>query len=133
MKIEHFAINVEEPLDMAEWYKKHLRLNIVKQSKEAPFMTFMADDSGRVMIEIYKNPADQVPDYKNMDPLIVHIAYVSKDPAEDKERLVKAGATLVSEDHLDDGSHLVMLRDPWGVCIQLCKRGTPMLTEKEVR
>jgi catechol-2,3-dioxygenase len=132
MKIEHFAINVEEPIDMAEWYKKHLGLNIVKQSKEAPFMTFMADDSGRVMIEIYKNPADEVPDYKNMDPLIVHIAYVSKDPAEDKERLVKAGATVVSDDHLDDGSHLVMLRDPWGVCIQLCKRGTPMLTDQDL-
>ncbi len=132
MKIEHFAINVEEPVDMAEWYKKNLGLNIVKQSKEAPFMTFMADDSGRVMIEIYKNPADEVPDYKNMDPLIVHIAYVSKDPAEDKERLLDAGATLVSDDLLDDGSHLVMLRDPWGVCIQLCKRGTPMLTEEEL-
>ncbi len=95
-------------------------------------MTFMADDSGRVMLEIYKNPADQVPDYKNMDPLIVHIAYVSEDPTKDRERLEEAGATVVSDEHLEDGSHLVMMRDPWGVCIQLCKRGTPMLAEEEI-
>ncbi|MEX0844615.1 MAG: VOC family protein [Balneolaceae bacterium] len=131
MKIEHFAINVKEPLAMAEWYEKNIGLNIVKQSKEAPFMTFMADDSGRVMIEIYNNPPDNVPDYKNMNPLLVHIAYVSEDPTDDKNRLVEAGATVISDEHLDDGSHLVMLRDPWGVCIQLCKRGTPMLAEKE--
>ncbi|SMO64094.1 VOC family protein [Gracilimonas mengyeensis] len=133
MKIEHFAINVEEPLAMADWYKKHMGLNIEKQQNEAPFMTFLADKSGRVMLEIYKNPADQVPDYKNMDPLIVHIAYVSEDPTKDRERLEEAGASVVSDEHLEDGSHLVMMRDPWGVCIQLCKRGTPMLAKQERR
>lgn len=127
MKIEHFAINVEEPLAMAEWYEKYMGMEIVKQSKEAPYMTFLADDSGQVMIEIYKNPADEVPDYKNMNPLIVHLAFVSDQPDEDKNRLVDAGASVESDEHLEDGSHLVMLRDPWGVCIQLCKRGKPMI------
>jgi glyoxylase I family protein len=40
---------------------------------------------------------------------------------------MKAGASLADEIRLADGSHLVMLRDPWGLAIQLCKRGTPML------
>lgn len=127
MKIEHFAINVEEPLAMADWYVENMGLNVVKQEKEAPYTAFMADESGRVMLEIYNNPPDEVPDYRNMDPLLVHIAYVAEDPAKDKKRLVEAGATVVSDDRLDDGSHLVMLRDPWGICIQLCKRGVPML------
>ncbi|MCC5906041.1 MAG: VOC family protein [Balneolaceae bacterium] len=131
MKIEHFAINVENPLEMAEWYVKEMGLKIVNQSEIAPFTTFLADDSERVMIEIYKNPADQVPDYRNMDPLLLHLAFVSEDPAKDKDRLLQKGAALVSDDLLDDGSHLVMLRDPWGICIQLCKRGTPMLAKKE--
>lgn len=131
MKIEHFAINVENPLEMADWYVDHLGMKVVRQDKTEPYMTFLADDSGRVMIEIYKNPVDEVPDYRNMNPLIVHIAYVSENPTKDKDRLVKAGAKVESDDHLDDGSHLVMLRDPWGVCIQLCKRGTPMLTKVE--
>ena len=131
MKIEHFAINVEEPVAMADWYVDHLGMKVVKQSKEAPYTTFMADESGRVMIEIYKNPADQVPDYHKMDPLILHLAFVSKDTEKDKQRLEKAGAGLVSDEQLKDGSQIVMMRDPWGLAIQFCKRGVPMLAENE--
>ncbi|MEX0772663.1 MAG: VOC family protein [Balneolales bacterium] len=131
MKIEHFAINVEQPQAMSDWYERYMGLNVVKKSDQAPYMTFLADDSGRVMIEIYKNPADQVPDYKVMDPLVLHLAFVSEDPVKDKERLLKGGATLVSDELLKDGSHLVMLRDPWGLALQLCKRNTPMLAEGE--
>ena len=131
MKIEHFAINVENPVEMADWYAETMGLKVVSQIQKPPFTSFLADDSDRVMIEIYNNPADQVPDYRNMDPLLLHLAFVSQDPEMDKNRLVKAGAEVVSNDRLDDGSHLIMLRDPWGVCIQLCKRGTPMLAKKE--
>lgn len=131
MKIEHVALNVKDPLSMADWYVKNLGLEIVKQSNDSPYMTFLSDDSGRVMIEIYNNPVDEVPDYRNMNPLIMHLAYVSEDPDLDKSRLVKSGATVVSDDRLADGSHLVMLRDPWGVCIQLCKRANSMLRMKE--
>jgi len=52
---------------------------------------------------------------------------VSADPDADTKTLVSAGATLVQDLHLDDGSHLVMLRDPWGLALQLCKRAVPML------
>jgi glyoxylase I family protein len=131
MKIEHFAINVEDPRAMARWYEVNLGMTVVRQSQDKPAMTFLADDSGRVMIEIYNNPAGLVPDYKSMDPLILHIAFVSLDPAYDRDRLLRAGASLVSDDHLDDGSQLVMMRDPWGLAIQFCKRGTPMLAESE--
>lgn len=129
MKIEHFALNVEEPLAMADWYVDNLGLKIVKQEKESPYMTFLADNSGRVMIEVYNNPADQVPDYYSMDPLILHLALVSEDPGVDKKRLIEAGAEEVSDDILEDGSHLVMMRDPWGLALQLCQRAVPMLKE----
>lgn len=127
MKIEHFALNVEDPLAMAAWYVDTLGLSIVRQMKEEPYTTFMADSSGRVMIEIYHNPVDEVPPYREMNPLLVHLAFVSAEPEEDKNRLLTAGASLVNEQHLEDGSHLVMLRDPWGLAIQLCKRRKPML------
>lgn len=133
MKLEHFALNVEEPVAMAEWYVEYLGLQVVRQMKEPPYTAFLADTSGRIMIEIYKNPADEVPAYRNMDPLLVHLAFVSAQPEEDKERLLKAGASLVTEQHLKDGSHLIMMRDPWGLAVQLCKRGVPMLTEIEQR
>ena len=128
MKLEHFAVNVEDPVEMATWYVKNLGMVIVKQQENAPFMTFLADDSGQIMIEIYTNPANEVPDYRSMNPLIIHLAFVSDDPAADKIRLVNAGAVAVSDDILEDGSHLVMMRDPWGLAIQLCRRAVPMLS-----
>ena len=127
MKIEHFAINVSDPVKIAQWYVDHLGMKVVHMFDIEPFTHFLADESGDVMIEIYNNPPDQVPDYKNMDPLICHLAFVSDDPTHDKERLIKAGATLDSELNLPDGTHLIMMKDPWGLAIQLCKRAKPML------
>lgn len=127
MKLEHFALNVVDPVATAAWYVKHLGLRIVLQKAEAPYTHFLADSSGKVLLEIYNNPPDQVPPYAEMDPLLLHIAFVSVDPEADKAALLDAGATLVEEILFDDGSHLVMLRDPWGLPLQLCKRRTPML------
>ncbi|HLW21019.1 MAG TPA: VOC family protein [Cyclobacteriaceae bacterium] len=127
MKFEHFALNVAQPRAMCDWYKANLGLSVVRKAEESPFMTFLADDSGTIMLEIYNNPAAAVLEFQELHPLMVHLAFVSKDPKEDKQRLIKAGAQLVSDEVLEDGSHLVMLRDPWGLAIQLCKRAIPML------
>lgn len=127
MKLEHFAINVEHPQAMSDWYEKHLGLTVVRKMDRAPFMTFLADDSDTIMLEIYKNPEAPVFEYYRLHPLMLHLAFVSENPKEDKERLIQAGAELVSDDTLPDGSQLVMLRDPWGLAIQLCKRAQPML------
>lgn len=127
MKIEHFALNVQDPVKMREWYNEYLGLTVIKAMNEAPYTTFMADSSGNVMVEFYCNPKAEVPDYSKMNPLLVHLAFVSDDPDRDKDRLLAAGATLVSDQHLDDGSHLIMLRDPWGLSLQLCKRAKRML------
>ncbi len=127
MKLEHVAINVKEPLKMAEWYEKHLGLVPVKKMAEPPFMVFLADDSGAVMLEIYANPKGETLAFRELHPLTVHLAFVSENPGEDKRRIVQAGAEVVSDDVLEDGSRVVMLRDPWGVAIQLCKRTHPML------
>lgn len=127
MKLEHFALNVVDPVAMAKWYVEHTGLRIVRQVEEAPYTHFLADSSGTILLEIYNNPPDQVPPYSTMDPLLVHVAFVSLDPEADKIALLAAGATLVEELHFDDGSHLIMLRDPWGLALQLCKRGVSML------
>jgi len=132
MKLEHFALNVEEPWQMSAWYVTNLGLKVVRQMVEAPYTTFLADDSGRIMIEIYNKPANEVPPYRDMNPLLVHLAFVSDNPEEDKNKLLAAGASLETDQHLEDGSHLVMLRDPWGLAVQLCKRGIPMLAEAEL-
>jgi len=127
MKLEHVALNVSDPVAMASWYTRHLGLEIVRGQETAPYTHFLRDSGGNMMIEIYKNPPDQVPDYGKMNPLVLHVAFVTLDPDKDKARLLEAGATGVQDETLADGSRIVMLRDPWGLAIQLCKRAKPML------
>ncbi|NHE56344.1 VOC family protein [Cyclobacterium plantarum] len=127
MKIEHLALNVHHPQAISDWYEENLGLTVVKKMDKAPYMTFLADDSGKVMIELYQNAKASVLDYANLNPLMLHLAFVSENPDDEKKRLVAAGAELISDDTLDDGTRLLMLRDPWGLAIQFCKRAKPML------
>jgi catechol 2,3-dioxygenase-like lactoylglutathione lyase family enzyme len=127
MKMEHVALNVSDPVAMAAWYQEHLGFEIVRSMAVPPYTTFLRESGGAMMIEVYHNPPDQVPPYGEMNPLLLHLAFVSVAPGVDKEALLAAGATLVKEEHLADGSYLVMMRDPWGLAIQLCRRGKPML------
>jgi hypothetical protein len=62
-----------------------------------------------------------------MHPLLFHLAIKSSDAVADSKRPAAAGATVVEEVRLDDGSQLVMMRDPWGLALQLCQRATSLL------
>lgn len=127
MKMEHVALNVSEPLAMAAWYRDHMGFEIVRSMATPPFTHFLRETAGTMMIEIYLNPPDEVPRYAGMNPLLLHLAFVSADPEKDKSRLIAAGATFVEEQRPAPGTHLVILRDPWGLAIQLVKRDKPLL------
>lgn len=128
MKIEHVAINVEDPLQMARWYVEHLGFTVKRRVMEAPWAHFLADDSGTVMIEIYGNDSVPLPDYRAMHPGILHLAIVSDNVDADVERLTSAGASLDGEiQRLPNGDVMTFLRDPWGFTLQLVKRGQPMI------
>jgi len=127
-KIEHFAVVVKDPPAVAGWYAEHLGFTIKRAMDTAPFGHFLADASGGVMLELYNNPAVTVPDYASMDPLVLHIAFCSDDVAADYERLIAAGASGVdAPTDLPTGDTVAMLRDPWGLAIQLVKRAEPMV------
>jgi len=125
MKFEHYALNVPQPAEMARWYVEHLGFQIVRSSGDEREVHFLADETGRVVVEIYRNPAGPTHDFPAMHPLSFHAAVVSADARADSARLQAAGATLVVEEALPDGSLLIMLRDPWGVPLQLCQRARP--------
>ena len=128
MKIEHVAFNVEDPAAMGRWYVEHLGFHIKRQITEPPYTQFLADDSGTVMIEIYGNPNAPVPDYRQMNPFVLHLALVSHNVEADILRLTAAGAKQVGETQsTPDGDQLAMLQDPWGLTVQLVKRRTPMV------
>ncbi|AOS44478.1 Glyoxalase-like domain protein [Lacunisphaera limnophila] len=125
MRFEHFALNVPDVRAAAAWYGAHLGLVVVRARTEAPYTHFLADDSGRVFLEIYSNPADPLPDYTLQHPLRVHFAFAVTDAQAEQRRLEQAGARLVVAEESADGSRLIMLRDPWGVPVQLCQRAVP--------
>jgi len=127
LRIEHTAFTVADPEAVADWYVEHLGMRVVRRVGDAARTLFLADAAGSTMIEIYNNPISPVPDYASMHPLQLHIAFVADEPEAATSALIAAGATMFEEKRLDDGSHLVMLRDPWGLPIQLCRRGTPLL------
>jgi glyoxylase I family protein len=127
LNVEHVACNVSDPAAMAAWYVEHLGMRIVRQVAAPPYIHFLADANGRAVVEIYSNPADPVPDYASMHPLRFHLAFAANDIDADKAALIAAGATMVDEQTTADGSRLTMLRDPWGLALQLCKRTTPLL------
>jgi glyoxylase I family protein len=128
MRIEHAGIQVKEPGAMGDWYVKHMGFAI-KRAIESPVPTrFIADASGKVMLEIYNNPKVPPPDLWKADPLYLHIAFTCDDVPGTMKRLIEAGATKLTEPETTPaGDVLAFLRDPWGLAIQLCYRKNPMV------
>lgn len=125
MKFEHFALNVPDPRAQAQWYVQHLGFTVARSRPDAPFTHFLADETGRTIVEFYANTTVTLPDYAALPPLNFHLAVVAVDARAERARLERAGATLVREEPQPDGSVLIMMRDPWSVPLQLCQRTVP--------
>lgn len=126
MKFEHFALNVPDSRAMAKWYVDHCAMRIVYASETLPYGRFLADSTGRTVLEIYSNPTVPIPDYYSRSALMFHFAFQVDDVDAMREALIGAGAVAVEELRLEDGSRIHMLRDPWGVPLQLCQRTEPL-------
>ncbi len=122
MQFEHYALNVPDPRAMADWYVEHCQMRVVVALDGPLYTRFLADATDRVVMELYCNEAAAVPDYSAQHPLIFHHAMKVDDVDAATEALLAAGATRFEELKFDDGTRLMMLRDPWGVPLQLCKR-----------
>ena len=122
MNFEHFALNVPNPIEQAKWYEKYCGMKIIKSLNQYPFTHFLSDESGAIVMEIYSNCLAPVPDYSKMNPLQFHFAFAVENIIETKDKLINAGASLIEEITLEDGSQVVMLKDPFGLSFQLCKR-----------
>lgn len=128
MKIEHVALQVSDPIAMADWYVTHVGCSLARAGGEPSFVRFLLDGSGSAMVEVYHHPRVPVPDYAAMDPLLIHLAFLSDDPAADRDRLVAAGARVADDlSTTPAGDQILMLRDPWDIPLQLVKRADPML------
>jgi len=118
MKLEHFAVDVPDAEAFIAWWCENLGLR-----RSAPGSAFILDDSGVMGIEVYRTgETPAAPDYKSMNSMTFHIAFESRDVKADVDRLVGAGATLEQLKTENPAFHMAILRDPWGVAIQLCRR-----------
>lgn len=128
IRIEHIAINVKDPIAMASWYCENLAMRVVREDTSPANTRFICDASGNVILEIYNNPPDAVPDYQSMNPLLFHIAFMTDDVKAIRNKLIAAGAIIADDiSTTPRGDEIVMLRDPWGVSIQFVKRAEPMM------
>lgn len=113
---------------MARWYVENLGFTVKRRVMDAPWAHFLADESGTVMIEIYGNRDVPLPDYRAMHSGSLHLALVSADVSADVARLTAAGAKPDGEiQNMPNGDSMTFLRDPWGLTLQLVKRGEPMI------
>ena len=118
MKLEHIAFDVPEPEKLIAWWCENLGFR-----RSAPGSAFLLDDSGTAGVEIYRTgETPAAPDYCRMNAMTLHVAFVSDDVKADAERLVAAGGTLEKLTLEDPAFHMAIVRDPWGIAIQLCKR-----------
>jgi catechol 2,3-dioxygenase-like lactoylglutathione lyase family enzyme len=128
VKIEHVAYQVKDPVAASQWYVDHLGLTIKRAEAGPPFGRFLADDGDAVMLELYNNPSVAQPDYWQIDPIALHVAFRADDLPAVRARLIAAGATAVGDvRRAESGDELAMLRDPWGLPVQLVKRKTEMI------
>jgi glyoxylase I family protein len=128
MTIEHLGLNVSEPCAAANWYVTHLGMRVARESGPPHHAHFLVDASGRMMLEIYNNPDAPLPDYRTMHPLMLHLAFAVEDVPGERVRLLDAGAS--DEGGVDitpAGDRIAMLRDPWGLPLQLVQRARPLV------
>ena len=127
LKIEHIAFNVAEPEAVAAWYVQHMGMRVARHSGGPTQIHFLADAAGSTVLEFYSNPAGAIPDYRAMHPMQMHIAFAADEPDAVGRELEAAGAEFEDAQDLPDGSRLVMMRDPWGVPVQLVRRAVPLV------
>ena len=117
---EHTALNVPDVSAAGEWYCDNLNMQVLRSGES---VRFLADATGRLIFEFYTNAAVAIPHYAQMHPMTMHLAFYVSDVPAAIAKLTSAGATIFSDyEKVESGDEMAMLRDPWGIPLQLMKR-----------
>lgn len=127
MKLEHVAINVPDVKEFVQFFIDNLGMRSVVSNPNPPYMNFIADEEGS-MLEVYSNDTIPMPDYPNMHPTNLHLAFSSNDIEGDRARLLAAGAEPFGEiTTTPAGDKLAFFRGPQSVPFQLVQRKKPLI------
>ena len=125
---EHFALNVADPQSMANWYCENLGMKVRRKGTPPTYTNFIADAGNNMMFELFNNSGYPVLDMYKIYPLSMHVAFVVDDVRAVRNGLIAAGAMLVDDITVGPtGDEILMLRNPWGVPLQIIKRAKLML------
>ena len=124
---EHIGVNVADKEAFTRWYTENLGVTVIRDVPGK--MSFLADSEGQVIMEVYSNPDAPVLDFKETHFLTLHVAFEADDPENAARALVAAGARIVDPAKKAGEDILIMLKDPFGLSLQLIKRGTRMRRE----
>jgi glyoxylase I family protein len=130
MKIEHIGLCIENPISAAEWWVANLGFRFLRKlGTDAGGAAFIADHQGTVL-EFAK--LEEVPslDLGKLEFIQLHFALECQDTMEEARRLEKVGAILVGESPRNAyKNEKLIIKDPWGICIQLIHREDPLKDE----
>ena len=124
MRIEHLGISISAPIDMGNWYSRHLGFEVIRRGgNNQDGVSFIVDESGKTILELFKLPDVPALDVKNFNPIQLHIAIDCENPYELAMKLVQAGASFVGEAPRNEyEGEKYLVRDPWGIVLQLVNR-----------
>jgi glyoxylase I family protein len=128
IRFEHIALNVKEPDAVAKWYRDNMGMKIVRSDGKTGGRRFVSDAGGNMMLEFYYYEKAESSNWAAVDNHTLHIAFAVDDVQAVHDKLIAAGAkTDWPIETTPDGDVITIVRDPWGISIQLLKRAEPML------
>lgn len=121
----HAGLNVPDMDAVRDWYIKNLNLTVARYTPDV--FCFLADPTGRVVLEVYHNPQGPVLDFPRTHFLTMHLAFLAADPQAIADKLIAAGATVADPyKETPAGDRMIMLQDPFGISLQFIRRKEPM-------
>jgi glc operon protein GlcG len=131
---EHLAFNIENAESVGKWYVKNLNMKLVREATKPNYNCFIADAGKHYMIELFDSKEFPYLDLPNLNVNAFHLAFMVKDIAATKEKLLSNKCTLAEDiKTTKSGDKVLMLRDPWGLPIQFVERQKPMLEFADIR
>ena len=100
MRLEHVALQVSDPVAMADWYVKHLGCAV---ARAGPAQSRALSGGRPGAPENYQSASAPTPDYPSMHPSQLHLAFVSENLKADRDRLLAAGARVCRRVHRQSG------------------------------
>jgi glyoxylase I family protein len=124
--LEHVALALPDPMAGADWYVRNLGFRLARASSEPPYAHFILAPGGGVLVEFFHDLGTAPPDYRKVDAMAAHLAFAVDDVDAAVAKLVAAGAVPDRAPvRSPAGDRHAVVRDPWGVPLQLITRASP--------